>query len=164
MAPAGQRAKNARLHHDSTGGADEALGVAEVVFTWCDAEVAAAILRAMRQAGMSALFVGGEQVMTDTFVKLVGCDPGRVIALWGCPAEGQGNAAARFAESYEALFKQRPKPEAVHSYDAARHLLRAINIAGLEREALRRTLQDLSTALVARLEDGCWRFYGAPDP
>lgn len=136
---------------------------AEAVLTWSDAELAAGILRQMCQAGMTQLFVGSEHLVTDGFVKLVGCDPGRVIALWDCSARSDETAVARFAESYEALFKRPPKPAALGSYAAAGHLLRAINIAGLEREAIRRTLADMSNAFMARLEDGRWEFGAASD-
>ena len=136
---------------------------AEAVLTWCEPEVAAGILRQMRQAGMTQLFVGSEHLVTGRFAELVGCDPGRVIALWNCSARSDEAAAARFARSYEARFKRPPKSEAILSYDAARHLLRAIDVAGLDREAIRRTLTDMGDAFMARLEDGRWLFGAASD-
>ncbi len=138
-------------------------GQAEVVLTWCDADLSAVILRQMRQAGMTPLFVGSEHIVTDEFVRLVGADPGPIIALWDCSAGDDESERARFAEGYEARFKRSPKPEAFRSYDAARHLLRAIDLAGLDREAIRRTLQGMSTACVARLEDGRWTFRDSCD-
>jgi branched-chain amino acid transport system substrate-binding protein len=149
---------------DDLGPALEALQRcrAEVVLTWCDAETAAAILRRLRAAGMAQLFVGNERMVTDEFVRLVGGNPGPVVALGGCSAAEDEEEAARFAESYEARFKRRPRPEAFRSYDAARHLLQAINLAGLERDAIRRTLRDMSTAFMVRLDEGRWQYSSSP--
>ena len=47
-------------------------------------------------------------------------------------------------------------PQAGRSLDAAAHLAVAIELAGTEREAIRRTLDAMSRLRVARLEDGAW--------
>ncbi|MHC4608920.1 MAG: ABC transporter substrate-binding protein [Planctomycetota bacterium] len=156
------------LYDPTTGGLDAVLEAiqrsrAEVVLTRCDADVAAAILHEMRQAGMTQLFVGSEHIVTDEFVRLVGDNAGRVIALWNCSASGNETAAARFAESYAARLGRPPKPAALRCYDAARHLLQATDLAGLQREAIGRALREMSSAFMVRLDAGRWQFLGDSD-
>ena len=128
----------------------------QAVLTCCRADVAAAILQRMRAAGMDQLFVGTADIVTDEFIRLTGGRPGRVIALWRGSAGAAEDTSARFSQNFKARFKRPPQPGAIHSYNATRYLLRAIDQAGLEREAVRGALRDMSGVFMARLENGRW--------
>ena len=85
-------------------------GGADVVLTWSDAPRSAAIQRAMRRAGMSQVFIGSHEIMSDEFAALAGSEPGSVLAL--CPPARRMDhaAAARFADDYMQRFKRPPRP------------------------------------------------------
>ncbi|MHC5008016.1 MAG: ABC transporter substrate-binding protein [Planctomycetota bacterium] len=120
---------------------------ADVVLTWSDAHRSAVILRAMRQAGMDQLFVGSDGIMSDEFVALTGPEPGAVIAA--CPRTGRAEptASARFADDYMQRFRRPPTPGAFWVFAAVNHLVEAINIAGPDREAVRRALDAMGRDL-----------------
>ncbi|MCP4248714.1 MAG: amino acid ABC transporter substrate-binding protein [bacterium] len=130
----------------------------DVLLTRYDAETSAAIVKAMRRAGMDQLVMGSEHLVTADFANRTDGNPGPVLALWACRYCGDADARTRFVEAYRARMKRSPSPQAYRSYDAARYLLSAIDLAGPDREAIRRTLQVMQTAAVARLERGGWRF------
>jgi ABC-type branched-subunit amino acid transport system substrate-binding protein len=155
----------------------------DAVLTWCDAETSASILRGMRDAGMEQLFVGGEQIVGDSFMKLVGDSPGEVVAAYPMTDRARRTVLSDFAEKYTeqsspTARRNPPGPRAYLTYDATRHLLAAIDIAGPDREAVRRTLSSMSmnadgerhfeqthspgTPMCAILEQGEWKFRFLP--
>jgi ABC-type branched-subunit amino acid transport system substrate-binding protein len=117
---------------------------ADVVLTWSDAPRSAAMLRAMRQAGMNQLFVGSDGIMSDEFVALTGPEPGAVIAACAQTGRAEPTPSARFADDYLQRFRRPPTPGAFRVFAAVNHLVEAINIAGPDREAVRRALNDMS--------------------
>lgn len=117
---------------------------AQVLMMWCDPQLSAVILRRMRAIGMSQMFVGSHQIVSGEFLKLTGEDPGAVIAAWPLASRWNRRAAGRFSEDYTARFHRRPALHAYPLYEAAKHLLEAINVAGLNREAVRETLREMS--------------------
>jgi ABC-type branched-subunit amino acid transport system substrate-binding protein len=117
---------------------------AQALMTWCEPQLSAVILRRMRAIGMSQMFVGSHQIVSGEFLKLIGEDPGAVIAAWPLASRWNRRAAGRFSEDYTERFHRRPALHAYPLYEAARHLLEAINIAGLNREAIRETLRKMS--------------------
>ncbi len=146
---------------------------ADVVLTSCEAPLSAAILRGMREAGMGQLFVGSAEIIGDEFAALVGPEPGPVIAPYPRANRANHRTATRFAEDYAARFNRPPSPDALGLFEAVNHLLEAINIAGLDREAIRRTLDKMKndpsgerhceqspygpdTILMGRLQGGNW--------
>jgi branched-chain amino acid transport system substrate-binding protein len=117
---------------------------ADVVLTWSDAPRSAAMLRAMRQAGMDQLFVGSDMIVSDEFVALAGAEPGAVIAAIP-PSDHAGHRTeARFADDHLQRFRRTPTPGAFRVFEAVNHLVEAINIAGPDREAVRRALDAMS--------------------
>ncbi len=128
---------------------------AQVLMTWCDPQLSAVILRRMRAIGMSQMFVGSHQTVSNEFLKLTGGDCGAVIAAWPLASRWNRRAAGRFSQDYADRFHRRPALHAYPLYEAARHLLEAINIAGLNREAVRETLREMS--LQSKGEKHCER-------
>ena len=133
---------------------------ADVVLTWADARQTAALVRELRAAGLTHLVVGSDRVIGSEFVELAGPEPGSVIALSRCPhLDLAGDAAARDEEAMRRrpdIARKPALPQAGRSLDAAAHLAVAIELAGTEREAIRRMLDAMSRLRVARLEDGAW--------
>ncbi len=113
---------------------------ADVVLTWNDAATSAAIVNGMRKIGMTQVFVGSERIVRAEFTELIGKNPGTVLAAYPNRAD-RDRDAARFQQRFTKRFKRPPSPDAYLSYLAGRHLLLAINIAGLDRAAVRRTLE-----------------------
>jgi ABC-type branched-subunit amino acid transport system substrate-binding protein len=152
---------------------------ADVVLTWSDAPRSAAILRAMRRAGMNQVFIGSHAIMSEEFAALAGTEPGAVLAV--CPPARRTDhaAAARFADDYLQRFRRPPRPDAFGVYQAANHLMEAINIGGPDREAVRRALTEMGRdvegerhwdqalepgqAVFGRLQEGGWVLYTASD-
>jgi ABC-type branched-subunit amino acid transport system substrate-binding protein len=141
---------------------------ADVVLTWADASVSAGILRAMRDRGLTPLFVGSSEIVCDEFVKLAGSDTGAVIALTACPHRRDPEAVARFVEAYvsqnsPAQQERLPDADAYRAYHAARHLLLAVNMAGPDREDIRRILAKMANVRLATLKSGKWELLSLPD-
>lgn len=144
----------------------------EVVLMWCDAATSAAFVRQMRTEGMNQVFVGGDALLRDEFLELVGGSAGAVIAAavgrspgWHPRAE-EVSAFVDFYTSRNQIGRSNrgPSQHAVRSYNATRLLLEAINTAGLDRHAIRRALERLSAPAFAKLENGKWVYYTANDP
>lgn len=135
----------------------------DVVLTWSGAQLSAEILRLLRDEGLSSLFVGCGEIVCDSFTDAAGEEPGRVIAAYPCNHDSAEAVAEEFAKQPakrpSAMRKPRLPVEAHSSFDAASHLLEAINIAGLDRRAIRRTLRDMDEAALARLVDGRWETF-----
>ncbi|MCH8966747.1 MAG: ABC transporter substrate-binding protein [Planctomycetes bacterium] len=156
---------------------------AQVVLTWTDAKTSAAILRRMRELGMDQLFVGSRSIVGDEFIALAGENPGAVLALYTTPRRVDSDSRADFIARYSernvrGAVPVPPDREAFFSYDAADHLMHAVNIADPGREALRQMLFDMSRdaygeehfekmhkpgiAVYAQLKEGKWKFRPLP--
>ncbi|MCH7808895.1 MAG: ABC transporter substrate-binding protein, partial [Planctomycetes bacterium] len=186
LRPANRRWITRRAKDD--GELDPALAIlkdqqAQVVLTWTDTETSAAILRRMRELGMDQLFVGSRSIVGDEFIALAGENPGAVLALYTTPRRVDSDSRADFIARYSernvrGAVPVPPDREAFFSYDAADHLMHAVNIADPGREALRQMLFDMSRdaygeehfekmhkpgiAVYAQLKDGKWKFRPLP--
>jgi ABC-type branched-subunit amino acid transport system substrate-binding protein len=133
---------------------------ADAVLTWTDAPTSATLLRQLRAAGWSGLFVGSDRIVDREFVTVAGTDPGAVIALGRCPHFAVVDEAPR--GDHEDLRRRLGasrlpvSPHAARSFDATMHLLVAIELGGPEREAIREALGKMERATLARLDDGAW--------
>ncbi len=158
---------------------------ASAVLTWCDAALSAMLVRRMREAGLTQLFVGSDEIVDERFTELVGPDPGEVIAAYPITNRARraplSDFAGKYAEQNVAGGVERPPGlDAYAAYDATLHLLDAINRAGLDREAIRQTLTAMSHSadgekhfteshrpggsMFARLQGGRWTFHSLPQP
>jgi hypothetical protein len=149
----------------------------EVVVTGSDKETTARIVREMRTAGMSQLVVVSPECVTDDFASLVGVPPGEVIALDPAAPDPVTGGGGTFSRSYadRNARGRGANDNAYRSFAATDHLLHAINVAGPNREAVRRTLEEMNRNPVgeahyqeffepvplrmARLEPGGWVFF-----
>jgi hypothetical protein len=133
---------------------------ADGVLTWSDARTSAALLRELRSAGWSGLFVGSDLIVNGEFIALAGADPGPVIAMGRCPhlrvaddvaAVNDGDRERRLG-----LSRRLTPPHGARSFEATMHLLAAIELGGSGREAIRNTLREMEAVTLARLENGAW--------
>jgi len=118
----------------------------DTVLTWSDAPTSAGLLRHLRRAGSSATFVGGAALTEKAFVDAVGAEAGSVVALLGADESEKGVHYQPFAARYSerALARRRgaaPPDEAVRSYEAADHILAAMDVVGCDRIAVRDQLR-----------------------
>jgi len=120
---------------------------ADVVVTWTDKGTTADIVRRIRAAGLSQPVVVSSACVADDFAALVGVDPGELIALDPTASEPVGRGNESFAENYverDPRRRARPSAHAHRSFAATEHLLHAVNTAGPDRVAVRRTLEVMS--------------------
>jgi ABC-type branched-subunit amino acid transport system substrate-binding protein len=169
----------------------------DVVLTWCDADTSAAILQQMRRMRMNQLLIGGPQIVTDEFVTQVqtglpaGTTPGSVIALYPTIRADTARPPSTFITQYAERGLGGPAASvsgtaleqwhgAYRSFDAANHLLEAIDLSSANREAVRRTLRMMRESATgehhyerlhprtqltfARLEAGAWVFQAIDPP
>jgi ABC-type branched-subunit amino acid transport system substrate-binding protein len=139
----------------------------EAVLAWADVRVSATIVQAIRHRGMAAVFGGSDQIVCPEFLELAGPDAGAVIAPHPCPHRHSREAAADFVEVYtrqnsSAREKRPPKAEAYRTYDAARHLLLAISLAGLDGASIREVLARMGQPVLAVLEEDNWTLLTRP--
>jgi ABC-type branched-subunit amino acid transport system substrate-binding protein len=135
---------------------------ADAVLTWADARTSAGLLRNLRSAGLTQLFVGSDLIVNREFIDLAGPDPGEVIAFSRCPhfevaddtVPSEREAVRRVPRSSRSWVS----PHAGRSLEAAAHLLAAIELAGSEPEAIRARLREMRAVRLATLEHGSWRF------
>ncbi len=144
----------------------DTLGLAdpEVVLTWADVPLSAIIVQTMRRRGMAPLFVGSDWIVCPEFVKLVSPGAGAVIAPRPCPHRLDREAVARFVEVYTrqnspSREERPPKAEAYQTYDAARHLMLAISIAGTGDGSIREVLTRMGQPTLATLRDDKWELH-----
>ncbi|MEF2277642.1 branched-chain amino acid ABC transporter substrate-binding protein [Deinococcus sp. YIM 134068] len=103
----------------------QASGAGLVYFGGTD-DTGSQLLKALRAAGVTAAFMGGDGLDTPNFLKRVGIDGAGVIYSTGFgPVSGFSNALG-FVTRYQAAYKARPSGAAVYAYDATNVLLAAL--------------------------------------
>lgn len=116
------------------------------VFTSCSAERAAEVLRAVRGAGSTAIFVGGPQLQSESFMKAAREVGGMILA--SVPADWPTDSAAMTAFGMNAdgahvrpTGGPRDALLMSRSLFATEHLLKAVEVAGTDRDQLRNVLE-----------------------
>lgn len=153
------------------------------VVTYGDAEESALILKQMREMGMTTqVFLTSDRIVTDEFLKVVGDNPGPVIAGYPYDPTRDDPKLEEFRKAFREKFNDEPEQYAAHGYDGACMLIEAIEEAGLNRALIRDALQemsryhgvtgeiifdaiqqDVSPACLAILEKGKFNFYTRED-
>ena len=128
----------------------------DAVLTWCNARLAAGMVKLLRQSGMTPVFVAGDEIVREEFVQLAGDDCQTVIAIPPCAHRRDTQGTAWFNENYAGKVSQapaarQPTREAAFAFDAANHLMEAINAAGTDRLAVRETLRTMNAGPLL-----CW--------
>ncbi len=152
------------------------------VVTYGDAKESALILKQMREMGMTKqVFLASDRIVSDEFLKIVGENPGPVVAGYPYDPTRDDLKLHEFRKAFQERFKEEPEQYAAHGYDGACILIEAIEKAGLNRALIRDALaevkryngvtgeivfdpiqNDVSPACLAILENGKFNFY-APE-
>jgi hypothetical protein len=88
--------------------------------------------------------VVSSECVADDFAELSGADVGEVIALDPTTPEPVARDGSSFAKRYvdrDVRGRAHPSADAYRSFAATDHLLHAVDTAGPDREAVRRTLE-----------------------
>ena len=109
-------------------------------------DTGAELIRALRTAGVTALFMGGNGLDAPSFAKRAGSAAAGVVysTVYG-PVSAYSGAEV-FEKQYMARYKAAPTGRALMAYDAANVLLSAIN-AALKSPAVLPTRADVSEAV-----------------
>ena len=130
----------------------------DAVFSEADALTSAAVLSRLRDAGMNQVFVGGDQIVCDAFIKRAGREPGDVVAAYAPVGDAGDIKPKEFAKRLAERIKRPPGLDAYASYQATIRLLEAIQLGGTDAFSIRDALWALSQGGVAHLEDRRWKF------
>ncbi|MFC9440025.1 protein kinase [Nocardia sp. NPDC057030] len=109
------------------------------------AEEAAALLRQLRQAGVTVPFVSAESTVTPDFVAQAGSSAQDAIVSCSC-----GPVVARFAGEYQALNGQAPGPSSVEAYDLTTIILKGVASGRTTRAGLVEYLRGYAGTGLAR--------------
>jgi ABC-type branched-subunit amino acid transport system substrate-binding protein len=134
----------------------------DALLTWSDARSSAELVRRLREEGIAQPVLASAEVVCAAFLERVAADPGLVLAPEPCAHLLDLGGRLRFTTHYRPAgtpiaVPPGPSPLAWVSYDAACHVLEALEKGGVERESLRRILQDMRHARLARVVDGRWQ-------
>lgn len=113
----------------------------ELILTWSNLTFTASFLRAWREQNDTTRVVVSPDVVVSGLAALVGLEPGDVITL--APSTGGDEiATGDTAPAGEASYSN-----AAQAHNAARHLARAVDLAGLDRDRIRCALEHLSKSI-----------------
>lgn len=117
----------------------------ECLVTYGDALESALILKQMRSMGMKQWFIGGERMVSDTFLENAGGHIENTAAVSPYNPSNQNEPYLTFCEQYENVFHEKPGTYAVHAYDGMNMLIQSIEKAGLNRAKIRDELANFKT-------------------
>ncbi|WP_345465026.1 branched-chain amino acid ABC transporter substrate-binding protein [Deinococcus carri] len=102
---------------------------ADVVYFGGTDDTGSQLLKALRAAGITAIFMGGDGLDSPSFLQRVGIAGAGVVysTVFG-PVSSFSNALD-FTEKYQAAYKSKPSGVAVYAYDATNTLLAAVRAA-----------------------------------
>jgi branched-chain amino acid transport system substrate-binding protein len=103
-----------------------------------------ALLRQVRQAGVTAAFVAGDGVKDDGFLR--GAGPAAEGAVILCPCRPPETAGGQFAAQYQARFGRAASTYSAEAYDAATVFLRGIEAGHTGRPAMEKFVDGYSGA------------------
>lgn len=118
----------------------------DVVLTWSDAQRSAEIFETVRGAGITALFVGGPELMSVGFASAVCLEGESILALLPTEQPTDLAAAAAFNVPYDKRYIRESGGRGSsfrfsRSLCAADHLVRALEIPGNNRDKVRSALE-----------------------
>jgi ABC-type branched-subunit amino acid transport system substrate-binding protein len=144
------------------------LSAADVIFVSAESEATAELLKKMRASGLHQPVVASDRIVGEEFAVLAGPEIGEVIALTRCPHFRVAGDLPPIDESAQrrrpAVARKRASPQAERSYEAAVHLLAAIELAGKDRDAVREKLEEMSQPGLAVWKDGAWKVSFPTEP
>ena len=133
----------------------------------------------MRKMGMTQPFVACDRCVSDTFLRLAGKNAEGVLCGFPWDPTREDPKLDAFRDRFQERFGVDPDTYAAHAYDGMNMLIRAIQLAGLNRARIRDViahhphayegvtgripmsacLDDLGEVFLARVENGDYRYY-----
>ncbi|MHC4826336.1 MAG: ABC transporter substrate-binding protein [Planctomycetota bacterium] len=155
----------------------------QAIVHWGDARDGARILNQLRDMGMQQPFFGCDRTVSDEFVEIAGANAEGVISTFPWNPNRIDPGLDAFRESFRQRFGMEPDTYAAHAYDGMNMLIRAVQVAGLNRAKIRDVLahwngswpgvtgditlspvlDDIGAVFLARFEQGTWRYYSRDD-
>jgi len=155
----------------------------EAIVHWGDAVEGAKILNQMRAMGMKQPFYACDRCLSDEFIQIAGKNAEGVICTSPWDPTRDDPSYQAFRERFHKRFGSEPETYAAHGYDGMSMLIRAVQVAGLNRAKIRdvlayRTkpwkgvtgdivlsacLDDLGEVFLAKRENGAWKYYSRND-
>jgi branched-chain amino acid transport system substrate-binding protein len=151
----------------------------DAVVHWGNAREGALILNEMRKRGMNQPFYASDRMVSEEFTSLAGANAEGVIAGFPWDPARQDPKFQAFRKRFITRYGQEPETYAAHGYDGMNMLIRAIQVAGLNRAKIRdvlayaqepfpgvtgdipfsSVLDDVGEVFLARYEKGAWKYY-----
>lgn len=151
----------------------------DAVVHWGNAREGALILNEMRKRGMNQPFYASDRAVSEEFTALAGANAEGVMAGFPWNPDRDDPKFTAFRERFRARYGQEPETYAAHGYDGMNMLIRAVQVAGLNRAKIRdvlayahepfpgvtgdipfsSVLDDIGEVFLARFEKGTWRYY-----
>jgi len=112
----------------------------DAVVLWADAEPAGALVKQIRERGMTFPIFACERIVHPDFLKAAGNAAEGVVAMYPFDPTARNPKYAEFKKRYEERYREAPDCYAVHSYDGTMMTVEAIRKAGLNRYRIRDVL------------------------
>lgn len=109
---------------------------APVVYFGGTDDTGSQLVKALRGAGVTATFMGGDGLDSPSFLQRAGIAGAGVVYSTGFGPVSAFSNALEFSAKYQAAYKTRPSGVAVYAYDAANTLLSAIRAAATSAGAV----------------------------
>ncbi len=155
----------------------------EAVVHWGDDVEGAKILNQMRSMGMEQPFFCCDRCISDRFVEIVGENAEGIVCTSPWDPTRKDPKYQAFCEAFQKRYKEQPETYAAHAYDGMNMLIRAVQVAGLNRAKIRDVLayrtkpwpgvtgdiplsavmDDLGEVFLAKREKGIWNYYSRED-
>lgn len=149
----------------------------EAVVIWGNAADAAAVVRVIRDRGMSVRVFGCDRLASQAFLRAAGDAAEGVVAVASEDPTSQNERRRAFVEAFKQHFGHEPETFAAHGYDGTNILVKAIRKAGLNRARIRdalyefkqydgvtgpitfdATLNDVGPVYLATVKDGAFTY------
>lgn len=155
----------------------------DAIVHWGDAIEGARILNQMRIMGMEQPYFVCDRCLSDEFVETAGANSEGVICTYPWNPTRRNKKLGEFRNAFRQRFGEEAETFAAHAYDGMNMVIRAVQVAGLNRAKIRdmlahRTrawegvtgdivlsaaLDDVGDVYLAKREHGKWNFYSRED-
>ena len=155
----------------------------DAIVHWGDAIEGATILNQMRIMGMEQPYFVCDRCLSDEFVETAGANSEGVICTYPWNPTRRNKKLGEFRNAFRQRFGEEAETFAAHAYDGMNMVIRAVQVAGLNRAKIRdmlahRTrawegvtgdivlsaaLDDVGDVYLAKREHGKWNFYSRED-
>jgi branched-chain amino acid transport system substrate-binding protein len=115
----------------------------DAVVLWADAEPAGALVKQIRDRGMTFPIFACERIVHPDFLKAAGKAAEGVVAMYPFDPDAKNPKYVEFRKRYEERYHEAPDCYAVHSYDGTLMTVEAIRKAGLNRYRIRDVLAEM---------------------